>query len=191
MLVPVFITAGCGRKEVTVVFPLEIESQWIYSGVYTSQVASATIRLPVTNHAITVEGAEKIGSTTYMNTAISVEGSIFNRLFLRKADGKILCREGEREEVLFPENLKLGERWEVTVLGRTMSLDARKMEEVKVPAGTYQALLISFKDRDRLEGSMWLADKVGIVALEFKETQEKPARKVRLELKEFGKIKGR
>ncbi|MHC9544223.1 MAG: hypothetical protein AB9903_32315 [Vulcanimicrobiota bacterium] len=189
-LILVFAAAGCGRKEVTVSFPLEKESCWIYSGEYTSQVASAKIRLPVSNHTIDVEGVENIGGATYMNTAVSIEGSIFSRFLLRKAGGKILCRDGESEAVLFPETLKLGEKWDVNLLGRTLSLQAKKVEEVKVPAGTYQALLISFKEKDRLEGNLWLADKVGIVALEFKETETKPARTVRLELKETGKSKG-
>lgn len=189
-LILLFAAAGCARRELTFSFPLERESRWVYSGVYTSQVASTTIRLPVTNHSIAVEGAENIGGTTYMNTAVSIEGSVFSRLLLRKAGGKIFCREGESEAVLFPETLKLGEKWDVNLLGRTLSLQAKKVEEVKVPAGTYQALLISFKEKDRLEGNLWCADKVGIVALELKETETKPARTVRLELKEYGKSNG-
>lgn len=186
-LILVYASAGCARREAAFSFPLEKESRWVYSGIYTSQVASTAIRLPVTNHTVAVEGEESIGGATYLKTAVSMEGSVFSRLLLRKAGGKIFCRDGESEGLLFTETLKIGEKWDVAILGRTLGLHAKKVEEVKVPAGTYQALLISFKDRDRLEGNLWCADKVGIVAIEFKETETKPIRTVRLELKEFGK----
>jgi len=186
-LLAVLAIPGCGRRQVTVSFPLDRDLRWVYSGVYTSKVASAEIKLPVSNHVLAVEGVESAGGFTYMNAAISIEGSIYSRFLLRKADGKIFCRDGDRDILLFPGTIKLGDKWDVSFMGRALTLEAKMIEEIKVPAGNYQALRIAFRDREKLEGSLWCADQVGIVALDFRESDARPARAVRLELKEFGK----
>jgi len=187
VLLAIFTIPGCGRRQVTVSFPLDRDMRWVYSGVYTSKVASAEIKLPVSNHVLAVEGVESAGGLTYMSAAISIEGSIYARLLLRKTDGKIFCRDGDRDILLFPGTVKLDDKWDVSFMGRALSLEAKKLEEIKVPAGDYQALHMAFRDRDKLEGNLWFADQVGIVALDFNERDARPARTLRLELKEFGK----
>jgi hypothetical protein len=186
----ILLLSGCAREPVHMDYPLALGNAWDYQGTYTSKVATASIRLPVQSHRISVDQEMSNSRGKLFQCSLSIEGTPVPSMaiHMKKSDSRLMLCHGETEMLLISEDVQPGDQWKITIFNREFTLVARKLEEIKVPAGTYRALRIDFKGADNTEGSLWCVDKVGVAALQFRDCTERSPRTVRLELKEFSKV---
>jgi hypothetical protein len=180
--------AGCARKSLHMDYPLALGDVWEYQGTYTSKVATTSIKLPVQSHAISVDGIKENSAGKYFQCSVLLEGTPVLYFKMKKSDSRIvLCNgeRGEKETPLIAESLFMGDEWKTSIFDREFTLIAKRMEQIKVTAGTFRALRVDFRGSDKSEGSLWCVDSLGLAAMELRDCNDRSPRTLRLELKNF------
>jgi len=181
LLAVVLTLGGCAPKAVTVSFPLATGREWTYSGSYrAAQQVARAVRINAYDHVMRVGAIEKIGGDEYFVTRLLIAQGAFGTLPLRWDGGNLYHPQGDGREVVLKGTLTPGDGWRFTFEGRTLDMSVGRAEEKTVPLGTYQAVRLDFAVKDEGCGKLWVADGVGIVALEYDAASN--GRTTRLEL---------
>lgn len=131
-----------------------------------------------------VTAVEVTGGTTVVTVAVETGGQVTShRKLIQRRDGLFVAeeagREGPPEWCLLQFPVAVGARWEVDVRSRRRppvrwTMTARAPEQVRVPAGTYQAVPVDWVASTNPSRVVkhWYAAGVGLVRTECPEYTE-------------------
>jgi hypothetical protein len=177
------LSGGCARRPTTVRFPLEVGTEWRYSGAYRSLQAAKAVRITAYDHVLRVDAFEN----DYYVTNLLIGGSAFGTLLLRWEGGDLCQPAGDGTEVVLKGTLTDGDSWRFTFQGRTVEMRAGRLEEKTVLLGKYQAVRLDFEVKGECAGKLWVADGTGIVAAEYDSRTDGKGTRLELGLSSFGK----
>ncbi|MDQ7824460.1 MAG: hypothetical protein RDV48_16785 [Candidatus Eremiobacteraeota bacterium] len=187
ILLSCLLTVSCARKVQEFSFPMGEGASWTYSGAYSSKLASGSIKLPVSSHTLLVQGAREIDGEKYHQLLVTLEETPYATILLQNDSKGLYLKDGGVKYLLFPRSLSKGATWKARILGKELTFTAGGEKQVTTPAGTYQAMKISFKSESQLSGAFWCAHSTGAVIIDYTDGDERPPRSLHLELREFKK----
>lgn len=157
-------------------FPLAEGMRWDYDSQFKRILGSVQKSSAVTE----IKGQKDVKDKKYFVLTTTVEdtpiGDYSEELYYRSDNAAILRTTAvDREETAFlPHNVKVGDRWETTVAGKLLIVEAVAVENVTGADGTVykDCLKLSTKTKkgSAVDDTTWLAPGVGVVKKNMRRT---------------------
>ncbi|MCL5036725.1 MAG: DUF3108 domain-containing protein [Chloroflexi bacterium] len=178
-------SVSCASKKEKINFPVEKAREWGYTGDQQVGVGPGEITIPNIPFTMTVEQYRKSGSDIFCELTMRMNGQYFRGIILRiNQDGDMLPID-EGNPLLYGELWK-GRKWSTFVFGSKINVKVRGKEKIKTSGGEYDCWELSFAGGGT-KGSVWLADGVGVVAMEYTSTDPDNTGRLSIKLKDFNK----
>lgn len=184
LLLLLLLLSGCARKAIPFQFPLKEGNEWKYSANLASASPAGIVRFPGGEYMIKVLPAQGWNGKEYYPVEIYVEGSLFDRVYLRQDETGLVQLQKNAEERLLTYPLYRGLGWDIHMRGRDLQMRLRKQEDLTVPHGIFRCLRIDFCRKGEFSGTGWISDGIGIVALNHKGYEGGNRTEIELRLKE-------